>query len=173
MPFCDTFLLLSHCLPPKPVMHNGYMSICVCVCMFMIRRKWQQKSWDWHQLNGAVAKGAISKKDLSFPAEINSQSLGLPRGPPLLASSPGPSCATSLCLCGRAGFLFNLSRPHPNPELSPRSSKGPLTCLFFNEGKIPSPVSCRDLINTCLEFRLLIQGTAPQLKLRWGSLSTS
>ena len=157
------------------------MGVWVCVCVCLPCLWWEEndnkKCSDWHQLDGAVAKGAISKKDPFFPAEINSQSLGLPRGPPLLASSPGPSWATSLCPCDRAGFLFNLSRPHPNPwAFSLREAReqqgAPCMLLFFNEGKIPSPVTCRDLINTCLEFQLLIQGTAPPPKLLWGSLST-
>ena len=118
-----------------------------------------------------------ARRTLSFLLRSTHRVWGFPGSSPACLS-PGPSWATSLCLpCDRALFLFNLSMPHPNPEPSPgreaREQQGaPCLPFFFSEGKIPSPVSCRDLINTCSEFRLLIQGTAPQPKLLWGSLST-
>ena len=127
-----------------------------------------------------MAKGTISKKDPSFLAESNSQNPGLPGGPPLPAPSPGLSWATSSVPMWQSrplfwvpGLPFKVPRADPTPAPSllwnsggAREQQGPpCTPLIFDEGKIASPVSCRDLINTCSEFQLLIQRAPPG----WGS----
>lgn len=134
MPFCDTFFLLSHCLPPKPMMHNGYMSMCVCVYHVYDERKMTIKnaqidiSWmeQWQRVPSA-------RRTLSFLLRSTHRVWGFPGvlpclPPPLVQAGPLP-CAfpvTEQCFCSTS--------PCPTPTLSllpggkPGSSKGLLVC---------------------------------------------
>ena len=136
MPFCDTFFLLSHCLPPKPMMYNGYMSVCVCVYHVYDEKKMTIKNaqidiiWmeQWQRAPSA-------RRTLSFLLRSTHRAWGFPGvlpclPPPLVQAGPLP-CA----LMTEQGFCSTSLGPTPTLSLlpggKPGSSKGPLACSSF------------------------------------------